>query len=210
MSQLQFPPPSSWIPDLVTPHPNSWVAFIASIFRVMAYMILTPIIIFTLTDIAAWAVARTLGASLDIAENTAPSKPKETRVDNPVQPAIKTGKHSETAKVDSIPQLDLPRSPPTFVTDLRFTTPGEANYELSGLFSPPISRAGSPGVSLSSRRLRSSSASLSAVGSDSEGTSSEGRLSMRPSLGMTPMGDGLRAPEGNAARRRAGRGSSDS
>ncbi|CAE6435443.1 unnamed protein product [Rhizoctonia solani] len=207
MSRFQFPPPSSWIPDLVTPHPNSWVAFIASVFRIMAYMILAPVIIFTITDIAAWAIARTLGASLDIADSATPQKPKEICVDNLAQPAIKIGEHG-VAKVDSVPQLDLPPSPPTFVTDLRFTTPGEANYELSGLFSPPISRAGSPGISLSSRRLRSSSTSLSAAGSDNEGASGEGR--MRPGLGMTPMSDGLRAPEGNVSRRRAGRSSSES
>ncbi|CAE6419478.1 unnamed protein product [Rhizoctonia solani] len=209
MSQPHFPPPGAWIPDLVSPHPNSWVAFIASMFRVMAYMILTPIFIFTITDIAAWAIARTLGASLDM-DSTPPSKPKESRVDNPVQPVNKLGEYGEAAKVDSIPQLDLPPSPLTFATDLRFTTPGEANYELSGLFSPPISRAGSPGISLSSRRLRSSSTSFSAAGSDSEGAGGEGRLSMRPGLGMTPMGDGLRAPEGNVARRRAGRNPSES
>ncbi|CAE6482376.1 unnamed protein product [Rhizoctonia solani] len=203
-------PLSSWMPDLVTPHPNSWVAFIASMFRIMAYMILTPIIILTLTDITAWAIARTLGASFDITDNTTSPKIKAAPVDNPVQPVIKVGEHSEAAKVDSIPQLDISPSPPTFATDLRFTTPGEANYELSGLFSPPTSRAGSPRISFSSRRLRSSSTSLSAAGSDSEGAGGEGRVNMMPSLGMTPMGDGLRAPGGNVARRRNDRGSLES
>ncbi|CAE6516011.1 unnamed protein product [Rhizoctonia solani] len=205
----QSTPLSSWVPNLVTPHPNSWVAFIASMFRFMAYMILAPIIILTLTDITAWAIARTLGASLDLAENTTPSKPKEAIIDKSVQPVIKVGEHGEAAKVDSTPQLDVPPSPPTFATDLRFTIPGEANYELSGLFSPPLSRAGSPRISFSSRRLRSSSTSFSAAGSDSE-SAGEGRNNIKPSLGMTPIGDGLRAPEGNVARRRAARSSSES
>ncbi|CAE6439655.1 unnamed protein product [Rhizoctonia solani] len=200
---------SSWIPDLVTPHPNSWVAFIASIFRVMAYMILAPIIILTITDIAAWAIARTLGASLDSDSNTT-QKPKEARLDHIVQPATKTGERAEIAKVDLVPQLELPHSPSTFATDLRFTTPGEANYELSGLFSPPISRAGSPGISLSSHRLRSFSTSLSAAGSDSEGAIGEGRINKRHGLGMTPMDDGLRASNGDMTRRRAARSSSES
>ncbi|CEL61041.1 hypothetical protein RSOLAG1IB_04281 [Rhizoctonia solani AG-1 IB] len=208
MSRFDFLPPGSWIPNLVTPHPNSWVAFIASMFRIMAYMILTPIIILTITDIAAWAIARTLGASLH-SDSTSIQKPKEVRVDPLVQPATKPGKQFETAKVDSVPQLELPPSPPTFATDLRFTTPGEANYELSGLFSPPISRAGSPGISFS-RRLRPPSTSSSAAGSDSEGTSSDGRVNIRYGLGMTPMDDGLHAPNGNVARRRAGRSSSES
>ncbi|KAJ1304429.1 hypothetical protein OPQ81_005577 [Rhizoctonia solani] len=209
MSQSQFPPSSSWVPNLVAPHPNSWVAFIASMFRLMAYMILAPIIILTITDIAAWAIARTLGASLDT-DSATPPKPKEINVDNPIRPVIKAGEHGEAAKVDSIPQLELPPSPPTFVTDLRFTAPGEANYELSGLFSPPISRAGSPGISLSSRRLGSSSTGLSAAGSDSEGAGGEGRLNIGPSFGMTPVDNGLRVPEGNVTRRRAGRSSSES
>ncbi|CAE6431585.1 unnamed protein product [Rhizoctonia solani] len=208
MSQVGFLPPHTWMPNLVTPHPNSWVAFIASIFRIMAYMILAPIIIFTITDIAAWAIARTLGASLDN-DSTANQKPKEARLDPLVQPANKSGDQCEAARVDSVPQLELPPSPPTFATDLRFTTPGEANYELSGLFSPPISRAGSPGISLSSRRLRSSSTSLSAAGSDSEGAGGEARMNIGHGLGMTPM-NGLRAPNGNVARRRAGRSSSES
>ncbi|KAG8716282.1 hypothetical protein FRC08_009661 [Ceratobasidium sp. 394] len=97
------------------------------------------------------------------------------------------------------PQIALPPSPPSFAADLRFTTPGEANYELSGLFSPPISRAGSPGLS---RRVRSSSTSLSAAGSDSEGPSGEMRLGIRKGLGMTPVdGSTLRAPDGVARRR---------
>jgi hypothetical protein len=107
-----------------------------------------------------------------------------------------------------IPHIDLPPRPPTFAAELRFTTPGEANYELSGLFSPPISRAGSPGISLSSRRLRSLSTSLSSAGSDSEGPGGESRL--RPGLGMTPMDEGLRAPGGSMAKRRVGRSTSES
>ncbi|KAG9104080.1 hypothetical protein FRC06_005563 [Ceratobasidium sp. 370] len=211
MSQWQLPPLSAWVPDIITPHPNSWVAFIASTFRVMAYIILAPIIIFTLTDIAAYAVARTLGWSLDVdpqADSGAIQKPKEAPMMDPPEPKIEVNP-GQTAKDSgpAPPQIALPPSPPTFAADLRFTTPGEANYELSGLFSPPISRAGSPGLS---RRVRSSSTSLSAAGSDSEGLGGEMRLGIRKGLGMTPV-DGLtlQAPSG-VARRRPARSASES
>ncbi|KAB5595157.1 transmembrane protein [Ceratobasidium theobromae] len=212
MSNWEISPASSWMPNLVNPHPNSWVAFIASMFRVMAYVILTPIILFTVTDITAWAIARTLGADLDIdpqTDSTANQKPKEAPVAVPVTVDTKT-EIQDKEQENKIPRIELPPSLPTFATDLRFTTPTDANYELSGLFSPPISRAGSPGISSSSRRHRSSSTSLSAAGSDSEGPSGESRLSMRSGLGMTPMDQSLRTPEGGVARRRVSRSGSDS
>ncbi|QRV79434.1 hypothetical protein RhiJN_07449 [Ceratobasidium sp. AG-Ba] len=208
MSQWQLPPLSAFVPDIVAPHPNSWVAFIASIFRVMAYIVLSPIIILTLVEIAAYVVARTLGWSLDAdqqADSGGIQKVKEAPILDP--PTPKPGVKPEGTG-PAPPQIRLPSSPPpTFPTDLRFTTPGEANYELSGLFSPPISRAGSPRLS---RRARSSSASMSTAGSDSEGPSSESRLGLRKGLGMTPVDGTLHAPEGGAARRRAARSTSDS
>ncbi|KAG8742836.1 hypothetical protein FRC10_000882 [Ceratobasidium sp. 414] len=211
MSQWQLPPLSAWAPDIIAPHPNSWVAFIASTFRVVAYIILTPIILFTLTagkDIAAYAVARTLGWSLDTdpqADPDAVQKPKEAPMTGSPEPKIEANP-DQTAQDSgpAPPQIALPPSPPTFAADLRFTVPGEANYELSGMFSPPISRAGSPGLS---RRMRSSSTSLSAAGSDSEGPGGEMRLGVGK-LGMTPVdGSTLRAPDGVARRRPARRAS---
>ncbi|KAG9084520.1 hypothetical protein FRC07_013616, partial [Ceratobasidium sp. 392] len=166
MSQWQLPPLSEWAPDIIAPHPNSWVALVASIFRVIAYIILAPIIILTLTDIAAYAVARTLGWSLDTdqTDSSAIHKPKEAPMTDPPEPKVEVNPDRKSEDgMPAPPQIELPPSPPTFAADLRFTTPGEANYELSGLFSPPISRAGSPGLS---RRVRSSSTSLSAAGSD--------------------------------------------
>ncbi|KAG8739084.1 hypothetical protein FRC12_016436 [Ceratobasidium sp. 428] len=211
MSQWQLPPFSQWVPDIVAPHPNSWVALIASIFRVIAYIILAPIIILTLTDIAAYVVARTLGWSLDTdqqSDSGSTHKPKEARMDGLPEPKAEVDPDRKIEDgTPAPPQIELPPSPPTFAADLRFTTPGEANYELSGLFSPPISRAGSPGLS---RRVRSSSTSLSAAGSDSEGPSGEMRLGIRPGLGMTPVdGSTLRAPDG-MARRRLARSASES
>lgn len=218
MPQWELPPLSAFVPDIVSPHPNSWVTFIASMFRVMAYIILAPIILLTLVDVAAYAVARTLGSNLDADLQTGSTdihKTKEAPMASPPPPILQVDSDRAPQEQDQRaqvpPHLDVPASPPKFAADLRFTTPGEANYELSGLFSPPISRAGSPGISLSSRRMRSSSTSLSAAGSDSEGTGGEGRLGVRPGLGMTPVdSSSLRAPEGNVTRRRAARSSSGS
>lgn len=217
MPEWELPPLRAWVPDIVSPHPNSWVTFIASMFRIMAYIILAPMVIFTLMDIAAYAVARTLGWNLDAELETGSidiQKTKEAPIAGLPPPKLQV--HSDRAqeqehRAQTPPHLGVPPSPLKFAADLRFTTPGEANYELSGLFSPPISRAGSPGISLSSRRVRSSSTSLSATGSDSEGAGGEGRLGVRPGLGMTPVdGSSLRAPGGNVARRRTGRSASGS
>jgi len=142
---------SLWSPD-----PRSWVALLAYIFRVLAFITLAPILFLTLADVAAYVVARTVGMQMDV-DSTMPADTKIV-LDSPTNALHEL----PNADGDSLPgsnrpsQITIPPLPEDFRLPSRqhFTTPGEGNFALSGLFSPPESRSTSPGITMVTKRGR--------------------------------------------------------
>lgn len=60
----------AYIEYLWNPHPSSWVSKIASSFRVLAFLLILPVVILAMLDITSYVIARTLGIVDDVKAST--------------------------------------------------------------------------------------------------------------------------------------------
>ncbi|KAF5370739.1 hypothetical protein D9758_001943 [Tetrapyrgos nigripes] len=79
-----------YVDYLVNYKPNSIVAKIASSFRVLAVLLILPILILGLLDISSYVIARTLGVIDDVKASTSDSQTVHSIADSP--PTIRTQK----------------------------------------------------------------------------------------------------------------------
>jgi len=147
-----------WVVFLKDPTPSSWVARLAFTFRFMAYAAVSPIIVLALLDIAAYMIARTIGAPSGKGrarqmvtvnhETTPPTIAITSSLDNSEVSTRSNGHgtHDEDEGDDA-------RLSPSYPAD-SFSNPGEL-LSGAGLFSPPQSRPGSPGVQRKRHRSES-------------------------------------------------------
>jgi hypothetical protein len=133
------------------PAPTSWVATTAFLFRVLAYAAVSPIIVLTLLDITAYVIARTIGAT------SGKTKARVVTVSAGTTPTISVSETTEVSTLDGSgasnglghgSQLSA-----SYPSD-SFHHTGEA-LSGTGLFSPPQSRPGSPGVQRKRHRSES-------------------------------------------------------
>ncbi|KAJ7217854.1 hypothetical protein GGX14DRAFT_438600 [Mycena pura] len=132
-----------------TDHPGSWISRIAYISRIFAILLILPVVVLTLLDIASYGIARTLGI---IDEVKASTSDKETihnqvplvRIYEPTPapaPCMATDSdlQSECSSTDTLPPLRAWNPPAYFTSE-------ENSLKLSGVgvFSPAASRPPSP------------------------------------------------------------------
>jgi len=67
---------------LWNPHPSSWITKVAYSFRVLAFLLILPVLILTLLDITSYVIARTLGIVDDVKASTS-DQPVVTAEDTP-------------------------------------------------------------------------------------------------------------------------------
>jgi len=67
---------------LWNPHPSSWVTKVAYSFRVLAFLLILPVLILTLLDITSYVIARTLGI-VDVVKASTSDQPVVTAEDTP-------------------------------------------------------------------------------------------------------------------------------
>ncbi|KAG1746204.1 hypothetical protein EDB19DRAFT_384544 [Suillus lakei] len=60
----------AYIEYLWNPHPGSWVSQVAYSFRILAFLLILPVVILTLLDITSYVIARTLGIVDDVKAST--------------------------------------------------------------------------------------------------------------------------------------------
>ncbi|KAJ6500117.1 hypothetical protein C8R47DRAFT_1040519 [Mycena vitilis] len=146
-----------------TDHPNSWVSRIAYTSRVLAILLILPIVVLTLLDLASYGIARTLGVIDDVKASTSDketihNKIPVVRVSHPVSASPDS---SSLATTDSEQETLLEHtdhdSSSTDTLGLRidttshphaYFTSGEHSLKLSGVgvFSPAASRPPSPTI----------------------------------------------------------------
>ncbi|KAJ7268731.1 hypothetical protein B0H12DRAFT_1045252 [Mycena haematopus] len=80
-----------------TDHPNSWISRIAYTCRVLAIMLIMPIVVLTLLDLASYGIARSLGVIDDVKASTSD---KET-IHNKI-PLVRVQRASATPSSDSL------------------------------------------------------------------------------------------------------------
>ncbi|KAG8933088.1 hypothetical protein FRC03_003447 [Tulasnella sp. 419] len=173
------------------PHPSIALAHVSTralewlpvMFRSLALVVLAPIIILTMLDITAYLIARTLGhphpKPLDPSSISTSHKPVD----------INTSKILDLSR-DDVPSIHVTRTPTSAPMSIEvtstsqspefphhFTSPSEGVFALSGegVFSPPISRAGSPSIE---RRRKRSQSNVTASGT------SDGESDRSSSLGV--------------------------
>ncbi|TRM69300.1 hypothetical protein BD626DRAFT_390971 [Schizophyllum amplum] len=132
---------------------NSWVAHAAYSCRVMAVLLLLPIIILTLLDIASYVIARTLGVIDDVRASTSDKatvhhsrKPPIIHVHAASRDDTTTGSGDDRA-LPALDSLDTSH-PHAYYADPESEEDSE-NMKLSGfgVFSPAASQPGSPVLS---------------------------------------------------------------
>lgn len=147
---------SYYIEYLWNYHPESGVARIASFFRILALVLILPILILSLLDVSSYVIARTLGIVDDVKASTSDRKtlhtmqpPPSIRVDSPEVDGLVTAsskvevQHGQGDLDRSRLSLDPDASPAEY-----FTSEGN-NLKLSGfdVFSPASSQPPSPTLS---------------------------------------------------------------
>ncbi|KAG2079188.1 hypothetical protein BDR04DRAFT_25883 [Suillus decipiens] len=60
----------AYVEYLWNPHPGSWVSQVAYSFRILAFLLILPVVILTLLDITSYVIARTLGIVDDVKAST--------------------------------------------------------------------------------------------------------------------------------------------
>jgi len=177
------------------------IQWLSVLFRTMALVVAAPLIFFTALDIAAYLIARTVGAAhhhrhTSIVQVSAPSS-KTGKPSITVTPAVEacslssalSSLQSLQPEVRKSPSSHLPTPPsepsssdsskdssPKF--PMHFTSPSEGNFALSGegMFSPPESRSNSPPLDRKSQyrtRKRAASIGVEALGTITDSTNSE-------------------------------------
>ncbi|KAJ7680549.1 hypothetical protein DFH06DRAFT_1031645 [Mycena polygramma] len=146
-----------------TDHPNSWVSRIAYTSRVLAILLILPIVVLTLLDLASYGIARTLGVIDDVKASTSDketihNKIPVVRVSHAVSGSPDS---SSLATTDSEHETLLEHADHDFSsTDTlglhidttshphAYFTSGENSLKLSGVgvFSPAASRPPSPTI----------------------------------------------------------------
>ncbi|KAJ7859711.1 hypothetical protein B0H13DRAFT_2204890 [Mycena leptocephala] len=140
-----------------TDHPNSWVSRIAYTSRVFAILLILPLLILTLLDLASYGIARTLGVIDDVKASTSDKETIHNKIPvvriqcAPSTPSpdsaslIATDSEQDTltssTDTDTLPQLESSHPHAYF-------TSGENSLKLSGVgvFSPAASRPPSPTI----------------------------------------------------------------
>jgi len=85
LSSLSFTPRFVWhayVKYLWSPHPTAWVTKVAYSFRVLAFLLILPVLILTLVDITSYVIVRTLGIVDDEKPSTS-GQPVVTAEDTP-------------------------------------------------------------------------------------------------------------------------------
>ncbi|KAJ7187976.1 hypothetical protein C8R46DRAFT_1053229 [Mycena filopes] len=146
-------------------YPHSWISRTAYTARVLAIMLIMPIVILTLLDIASYGIARTLGIIDDVKASTSDKETIHNKIPlvRVVDPSTPSPSSAELAATDSehegtlLGSSGLLSSTDT-LPPLRITTPAshphayftseENSLKLSGVgvFSPAASRPPSPTI----------------------------------------------------------------
>ncbi|KAJ7772563.1 hypothetical protein DFH07DRAFT_993187 [Mycena maculata] len=139
-----------------TDYPNSWISRIAWSARVLAILLVLPVVILTLLDIASYGIARTLGVIDDVKASTSDKNTIHNQTPlihvsgSPSPNSVSLATDSETllghadSSTDTLPPLSTPSGshPRTYFTS------EEHSLKLSGVgvFSPAVSRPPSPAI----------------------------------------------------------------
>ncbi|KAJ6587113.1 hypothetical protein DFH09DRAFT_246174 [Mycena vulgaris] len=144
-----------------TDYPHSWVSRIAYTARVLAILLILPIVVLTLLDITSYGIARTLGVIDDVKASTSDKQTIHNKIPlvhvyEPPSPDsgsfIATDSDHETlaqsdfSSTDTLPPLSIfTHSRPPSLPHAYFTSE-ENSLKLSGVgvFSPAASRPPSP------------------------------------------------------------------
>ncbi|KAF7376372.1 hypothetical protein MSAN_00052700 [Mycena sanguinolenta] len=154
-----------------TDHPNSWISRIAYTCRVLAILLIMPIVVLTLLDLASYGIARSLGVIDDVKASTSDKETIHNKVPlvrvqrAPPTPSPDSPSVSLLASTDSETLLDTTDFPPIksnfdseTLPHLEISTPvshpdayfahEENSLKLSGVgvFSPAASRPPSPTI----------------------------------------------------------------
>lgn len=144
---------NAYIEYLWNPRPGSWVSQVAYSFRILAFLLILPVVILTLLDITSYVIARTLGIVDDVKASTSD------------QPVVTAGGTPSILVEDTSSEESFPAEQDSYIssvhrqynTDMRsagvqeetklmayFT--GEEHLQLSsvGVLSPSPSQPSSP------------------------------------------------------------------
>ncbi|KAJ7091191.1 hypothetical protein C8R44DRAFT_891591 [Mycena epipterygia] len=141
-----------------TDYPNSWVSRIAYTSRVLAILLILPILVLTLLDIASYGIARTLGVIDDVKASTSDKETIHNKI--PLVQIYEAGTPSSATESDQDTLLDRSQSnfgssatlPPLSIFTpshpRAYFTSEENSLKLSGVgvFSPAASRPPSPTI----------------------------------------------------------------
>ncbi|KAJ7702994.1 hypothetical protein B0H17DRAFT_1041115, partial [Mycena rosella] len=152
-----------------TDYPHSWVSRIAYTARVLAILLILPVVVLTLLDIASYAVARTLGVIDDVKASTSdketihntiplvkiyeaptPDSAPFNATDSDHETLVQSDFSSTSDSTDTLPPLSIftPSHPPAPSYPRAYFTSEENSLKLSGVgvFSPAASRPPSPTI----------------------------------------------------------------
>ncbi|KAJ7079148.1 hypothetical protein B0H15DRAFT_859288 [Mycena belliarum] len=144
-----------------TDYPNSWISRFAYTARVLAVLLILPIVVLTLLDIASYGIARTLGVIDDVKASTSDKETIHNKIplvhiyeaatpDSASFHANDSEQETLTSSLDTLPPLGLftASHPSHDGHPHAYFTSEENSLKLSGVgvFSPAASRPPSPTI----------------------------------------------------------------
>lgn len=143
----------AYIEYLWNPHPGSWVSQVAYSFRILAFLLILPVVILTLLDITSYVIARTLGIVDDVKASTsdqpvvtAEGTPSILVEDTSSEESFPAEQDSYISSVHRQYNTDMRGAEVQEETKLQAYFTGEEDLQLSsvGVLSPYPSQPSSP------------------------------------------------------------------
>lgn len=142
---------STYLDYLVFYAPNSWVARIASIFRILSFLVILPLAILGCLDIASYVVARTLGVVDDLKASTSDNATIHTTDSSPRAPeevpSIVVSNESPISARGPLLHTSHTSSEKLASSDHYFAAAEDIGLSGAEIFSPAVSRPTSPTIS---------------------------------------------------------------
>ena len=175
---------SAYLDYLVFYTPNSWVARIASIFRILSFLVILPLAILGCLDIASYVVARTLGVVDDSKASTSDNATihttdRSSRAPEEV-PSIVVSNESPVAASGPLLHTSHSSSEKLASSDHYFAAAEDIGLSGAEIFSPAGSRPSSP--TISRRQLKDDFQ----FGSGASSMSSISMFTTSPTLSRSP------------------------
>lgn len=144
---------NAYIEYLWNPRPGSWVSQVAYSFRILAFLLILPVVILTLLDITSYVIARTLGIVDDVKASTsdqpvvtAEGTPSILVEDTSSEESFPAEQDSYISSVHRQYNTDMRSAGVQEETKLMAYFTGEEHLQLSsvGVLSPSPSQPSSP------------------------------------------------------------------